>query len=787
MGSPGPAIVTEVPNMELRSGTKLARKKYSFNDRGYAEGSGNEPEVVAAPWPATTPAAHQRSSRIVPTPPPPATPQYAQKKLASEEQATSIIPLIGTIILVLAVFFHWISSGSTAVVSSSVAHQRREVNADREQVLLAVLRQQDNAIQHWRSQQNLMWPVVLDLENKILAVGNQLGYNQNGVVQPSLHSSFVPLDCSGRDCTDVELEKALSYLIEQTSLLAEKMDAGKFPAVPRRAVKIGDIVSVEGTATEPVIDSNYCDRIGMSVGQGAPTMKDELACRWKYIVEATSRLSESYESMKKQYQQRIEQQEAHLGRLSDTFRISRQNDTVNFNSTDKVVNKTSFNFRDLVLESLQAEELSLALHSEDVVTRVADRILTDDTDLSYIVNGIGRTLLTEHLVRDSSMTTVMSVASEAKSIIGDDLAELHKMVPSSKAEDLRVEYITELDVSEYVQEIILMRKNDVIKRAQDQLMVIADHRAQGKYTPRPPGVYEYSSRMRGGRVFVRPFTSRLVDGAISLVDKASSKLVGKRVIEPSRIDISSNYLKRLTTEPFTLTGSVGPQTDRAAFHTELFSDTAVGTPLWAKGVLGAATGWGSGHSGADPQVVLNHLYPTEKEGDGAAAPIVEPGNCYAFASDHGNITIEFKAPILLHSIAIYHPHLSQLPPPLPIRDNSVAATRDSSIFKLGGVSSAPKNFSVYGWYGSNEPTAVVDKFDYNALSPVFLGTFAYQAVDSSTAVEKLVELQEYMFDFAACPTCRHIPMNAVTVSFGSNHGNPLFTCIYRIKVFGRLE
>jgi len=147
---------------------------------------------------------------------------------------------------------------------------------------------------------------------------------------------------------------------------------------------------------------------------------------------------------------------------------------------------------------------------------------------------------------------------------------------------------------------------------------------------------------------------------------------------------------------------------------------------------------------ADPQSVVSHVIPPE------------PGHCYAFPGDNGNITVTLHSPVYVRRLGIYHLPLTDLFP--------------------GSESAAPKEFLVVGW--TEQPTvhgllpgmrrAVI------AGTPYFLGNFVYRG-DSDP-------LQTF-----AVPNAEALPpLSAISFIVASNHGNSNFTCVYRIQVFGEL-
>ena len=81
------------------------------------------------------------------------------------------------------------------------------------------------------------------------------------------------------------------------------------------------------------------------------------------------------------------------------------------------------------------------------------------------------------------------------------------------------------------------------------------------------------------------------------------------------------------------------------------------------------------------------------------------------------------------------------------------------------ISSAPKEFSVLGLRTLDEE------------EPVELGTFTYQ--DSNKPV------QTFKLSSPASPS-DHGPFDLIELKVLSNHGNHVYTCLYRFRVHGKL-
>ncbi len=78
------------------------------------------------------------------------------------------------------------------------------------------------------------------------------------------------------------------------------------------------------------------------------------------------------------------------------------------------------------------------------------------------------------------------------------------------------------------------------------------------------------------------------------------------------------------------------------------------------------------------------------------------------------------------------------------------------------VSSAPRNFSIWG----------LDSLDDE--DPVELGTFTYE--DNNKPVQTFLLSKEAV----------KRPYNLIELKVTSNHGNLIYTCLYRLRVHGRV-
>ncbi|XP_008575196.1 PREDICTED: SUN domain-containing protein 5 [Galeopterus variegatus] len=118
-------------------------------------------------------------------------------------------------------------------------------------------------------------------------------------------------------------------------------------------------------------------------------------------------------------------------------------------------------------------------------------------------------------------------------------------------------------------------------------------------------------------------------------------------------------------------------------------------------------------------------------------PNMTPGNCWAFAGDRGQVTIQLAQKVYLSNLTLQH---------IP-----------KTISLSGSLDTAPKDFVVYGM--ENSPK-----------EEVFLGSFQFQP-------ENIIQ----MFPLQNQPARA---FSSVKVKISSNWGNPHFTCLYRVRVHG---
>ncbi|EMP30786.1 SUN domain-containing protein 3 [Chelonia mydas] len=121
-------------------------------------------------------------------------------------------------------------------------------------------------------------------------------------------------------------------------------------------------------------------------------------------------------------------------------------------------------------------------------------------------------------------------------------------------------------------------------------------------------------------------------------------------------------------------------------------------------------------------------------------PDVHPGNCWAFQGSQGQVVI--KLPEKVYPTAVTLQHISK------------------AISPSGDVTSAPKDFAVCG-------------LDEETGKETLLGTFMY---DSGKETIQTFQLKSELSKFFV-----YIKFNVL-----SNWGNPEYTCVYRVRVHGKM-
>lgn len=160
----------------------------------------------------------------------------------------------------------------------------------------------------------------------------------------------------------------------------------------------------------------------------------------------------------------------------------------------------------------------------------------------------------------------------------------------------------------------------------------------------------------------------------------------------------------------------------------------------------------------------------------------------AESNAYGRVTIKFHSPISAKRIALVH-----VPPP------SRGGDRDS---ESKGSTCAPREVSVRGW--DRDPTVKLFGPRKDELHAFNLGVHGLSFSNSAEryyfrdCVSDLIPFahldsgDELVLTAAAelpsydASTGKDIPpIQAVTLTVLSNHGNDLFTCLYRVQVHGR--
>lgn len=143
-------------------------------------------------------------------------------------------------------------------------------------------------------------------------------------------------------------------------------------------------------------------------------------------------------------------------------------------------------------------------------------------------------------------------------------------------------------------------------------------------------------------------------------------------------------------------------------------------------------------------IPLWHLY---KPPHTVLTPNVNPGECWAFQSFPGYMVIKLTHRI--HVEAISYEHVNKL------------------LIPDGRIDSAPNKFSVYG----------VQDPDDNKNEPLLLGEFVYD-VNGDPLQFFIVQSNNYTGETPA--------FGYVELRVNTNHGNPNYTCLYRLRIHGKL-
>ena len=123
-------------------------------------------------------------------------------------------------------------------------------------------------------------------------------------------------------------------------------------------------------------------------------------------------------------------------------------------------------------------------------------------------------------------------------------------------------------------------------------------------------------------------------------------------------------------------------------------------------------------------------------------PNTSPGQCWAFHGSSGTIVIRLSSPVVVEAVTVEH-----IPPALSPN---------------GNVTSAPRDIAVYGLHSLESEARL-------------LANVAYKVDPDSDPIQT--------FAVTSHPP-EAFPL--VEVKVQSNHGNPDYTCLYRIRVHGNI-
>ncbi|NXW70477.1 SPAG4 protein, partial [Hirundo rustica] len=132
---------------------------------------------------------------------------------------------------------------------------------------------------------------------------------------------------------------------------------------------------------------------------------------------------------------------------------------------------------------------------------------------------------------------------------------------------------------------------------------------------------------------------------------------------------------------------------------------------------------------------------------------VYPGNCWAFKGHQGQVVIRLPARVYLTAITVQH------------------ITKEVS--PSGTINSAPKDIAVFP--DSLSLCFAPKGLDADREEETLLGMFSYN-------VEK-DPMQTFALKHMLLPRA----FSVVKLIVKSNWGNPRYTCIYRVKVHGKME
>ncbi|KGL77027.1 SUN domain-containing protein 3, partial [Tinamus guttatus] len=117
----------------------------------------------------------------------------------------------------------------------------------------------------------------------------------------------------------------------------------------------------------------------------------------------------------------------------------------------------------------------------------------------------------------------------------------------------------------------------------------------------------------------------------------------------------------------------------------------------------------------------------------------QPGNCWSFSGSQGHVFIKLSKAISPHAVTLEH---------IAVR-----------VSPRGDISSAPKDFAVYGMKAENEEQGL------------FLGEFTYSPAEHP--------FQTFWLQNEGWDSVRYVKLEVL-----SNWGHPEYTCLYRVRVHG---
>ena len=170
----------------------------------------------------------------------------------------------------------------------------------------------------------------------------------------------------------------------------------------------------------------------------------------------------------------------------------------------------------------------------------------------------------------------------------------------------------------------------------------------------------------------------------------------------------------------------------------------------------------------------------------ALHPDTTPGSCWPFAGPHGQLGIQLSRRVVPTDITFEH-----ISPDVALD---------------GDVSSAPKDFEVWGIVESAEDVAKVAKYRHEQLqakraaraagstleddlvsTPASVPESANHILLASGAYDPTAASPVQTFPVAVAARQLGVPVQVVIVKILSNHGESSYTCLYRVRVSGTTE